>query len=73
MKFDLFTVLNALPAIGPIAAQAPAFRALFDQIVATFDDEADQGLLKDALEDIRADNDAGFARLDAKLAAAAAR
>ncbi len=73
MKFDLHTVLNALPVIGPVAAQAPTFLALFDQIVATFDDENDQQTLKDALEDIRADNDAGFARLDAKLAAAAKR
>jgi len=73
MKIDLSTVLNALPVIGPIAAQAPAFLALYEQIVATFDDQADQDLLKDALEDIRADNDAGFARLDAKLAAAAKR
>ncbi len=71
--FKLVDVLKLLPVIGPIAAAAPEFEAIFDQIVATFDSDADQATLKEARKDLIADNDEGFARLDAKLAEAAKR
>lgn len=69
MKFDLSTVLSFLPAIGPVVAAIPQVKALFDQIVDTFDED-DQTVLKDAYADLIADNDEGHARLQAKLAAA---
>ena len=44
---NLQTVLNLLPKVGPIVAAAPEFKALFDQIIATFG-EHDQDTLKEA-------------------------
>ena len=72
MKFDLSTMLGLLPAIGPVVAAIPQFKAIFDQIVDTFDED-DQVVLKDAYADLMADNDEGHARLQAKLAAAVKR
>lgn len=72
MKFNLSTVLELLPAIGSVAAALPQFKAVYDQIVDTFN-ENDQATLKEAYADLIADNDEGHARLQAKLAAAAQR
>lgn len=72
MKFDLSTVLGLLPAIGPVVAAIPQFKAVFGQIVDTFDED-DQATLKEAYADLIADNDEGHARLQAKLSAAAKR
>lgn len=65
-------LLKLLPIIGPVAASAEAFGTWWHQATAALH-PADQATAKAALEDIRADNDAGHARLQAKLAAAAKR
>ncbi|WP_309646610.1 hypothetical protein [Phenylobacterium sp.] len=70
--FDIASVLKLLPAVGPVVAALPEFKNIYDQIVGTFK-EKDQAVLNEAYEDLKADNDAGFARLDAKLAEAAKR
>jgi hypothetical protein len=72
MKFDLTSVLKLLPAVGPVVAALPEFKKVFDQIVGTFKTK-DQAQLREAYEDLMADNDEGHARLQAKLAAAAQR
>lgn len=70
LPFKLLDVLELLPVVGPVIAKAPEFVKVYHQIVDTFDDKADQQTLKDALEDIHAENMEGSARLDAKLEAA---
>ena len=70
--FDLTSILKLLPAVGPAVAALPEFKKVFDQIVGTFK-ERDQTVLKAAYEDIMADNDAGHARLQSKLAEAEKR
>lgn len=69
---NLTTILNALAALGPVAAQLPQFVELYKEVVALLDED-DQVVAKAALADIQADNDEGHARLQAKLAAAAKR
>lgn len=69
---DLTKLLSVLPVVGPVIARAPEFIELFNQAKAALSPE-DQDTAKEALEDIQADNDAGHARLQAKLAAAAKR
>ena len=69
---NLTTILSVLPAVGPIVAKLPVFIDFFHEAVATLH-PADQDTAKEALADIQADNDAGHARLQAKLAAAAKR
>ena len=69
---QLTTLLNVLPAVGPIIAKAPEFIALYNEAIAALD-PADQATAKEALADIQADNDEGHARLQEKLAAAANR
>lgn len=68
--FNLSSILKLLPAVGPVVAALPEFKAVYDQIVGTFATK-DQAVLKDAYEDLMADNDEGHARLQAKLAEAA--
>ncbi len=70
--FDLKSILGLLPVVGPVVAALPAFKEVYDQIVATFA-EKDQAVLKEAYVDIIADNDEGHERLQAKLAEAAKR
>jgi hypothetical protein len=70
--FDLTSILKLLPVVGPVAAALPEFKAVYDKIVATFH-ERDQGVLREAYADLVADNDAGHARLQAKLAAASTK
>jgi hypothetical protein len=67
--FKLPDILALLPVVGPLIGKLPEFVAVFDQIVGTFNED-DQAILKDAYEDLMAENDAGHARLQAKLAAA---
>lgn len=67
---NLLTILNVLPAVGPIVAKLPEFVAMFHEAVATLH-PADQATAQEALADIQEDNDDGHARLQAKLAAAA--
>ncbi|MEV4934620.1 hypothetical protein [Sphingobium sp. LSP13-1-1.1] len=68
---NISTLLNVLPVVGPVVAKAPEFVALY-QAAVTVLAPPDQATAKEALKDIQADNDAGHARLQAKLAAAAA-
>jgi hypothetical protein len=70
--FDLTSVLKLLPVVGPVAAAAPEFKAIYDQIKATFATK-DQQVLDEAYDDLVADNDEGHRRLQEKLAAAAQR
>lgn len=70
--FDFKSILGLLPAVGPVIAALPQFKAVFDQIVGTFNND-DQASLKDAYADLIADNDEGHRRLQDKLAAAAKR
>lgn len=70
--FDLASILKLLPAVGPVVSALPEFKAVYDQIVATFETK-DQAVLREAYADIIADNDAGHARLQDKLAGAAKR
>jgi hypothetical protein len=70
--FSLSTVLGLLPAVGPVVAALPEFKRIYDQIVNTFKED-DQAVLREAYEDLMAENDEGHARLQAKLAEAAKR
>lgn len=70
--FNLQSILGLLPAVGPVVAALPEFKKVYDQIVSTFKED-DQAVLKEAYADIMADNDEGYARLDAKLAEASKR
>lgn len=69
---NLTTILAALQAVGPIAAQLPQFVELYKEVVALLDED-DQVVAKAALADIQADNDEGHARLQGKLMMAAQR
>ncbi len=71
--FNLLTILKALPIVGPIAAAAPEFKAMFDEAVSLIKGDDDQATAKEAYQDLIAANAEGFARLDAKLAAAEKR
>lgn len=70
--FDLATFIRAAQAIGPILAQTPAVGRLLEQAREALA-PADQETAKEALADLIADNDDGHARLQQKLAEAAAR
>ena len=69
---NLTTLLSVLPVVGPVIAKAPEFVKLFHEAMGALHPH-DQDTAKAALADIQADNDEGHARLQAKLAAAAAR
>ncbi len=71
--FNLASVLKLLPAVGPVVAALPEFKKIFDQIVATFDDDADQKELKEAYVDLMRENDEGHRRVQSKLDAASKR
>ena len=62
MKLDLQSILRLLPAVGPVVAALPEFKAVFDQLVATFGDD-DQAKLKDAYAALDAENEARHKRL----------
>ena len=68
----LATLLGVLPVVGPALAAASEFKALYDAGVSLLGDD-DQATAKAAYADLIADNDAGHARLQAKLAEAAKR
>ena len=72
MAFNLSSILQLLPAVGPVVAALPEFKKVFDDIVGTFK-EQDQDVLREAYDDLMAENDEGHARLQAKLAEAANR
>ncbi len=70
--FDLASILKLLPAVGPVVAALPEFKAVYEQIVGTFTNK-DQAVLREAYADLIAENDAGHDRLQAKLAEASKR
>lgn len=74
MAFNLDTLLGGLKAAaqfgGAALLHADEFKAMFDEGVSLLHNDDDQATAKEAYADIIADNDEGFARLDAKLEAA---
>lgn len=72
MKFTLTDLLKLLPMVGPTIARTREFAERFETLIAG-NSEAEQAELREALEDIRADNDEGHERLQAKLKAGAER
>jgi hypothetical protein len=68
----LETLLRALPALGPTVAALPEVADLIAATIKTLSPQS-QEQAKNAYRDLMADNDEGFARLDAKLAAAERR
>lgn len=69
---DLQTILRGLKAIGPVLAAVPEVQDIARAAGQVLGD-ADQQELSALLDQLRADNDAGHARLQAKLAEAARR
>lgn len=68
----LSSLLSLLPVVGPVVARSGEFADWWAK-AQTMLDPLDQATAKEALADLQADNDEGHARLQAKLAAAAAR
>lgn len=69
---NLATILSALPVVGPIARAVPAVRELINEAIGALH-PADQATAKAELDRLIAENDAGHARLQDKLAAASKR
>lgn len=71
--FDIESAFTDVLAALKVAGDAlPAVEGVVNTFMPLFT-TTDQVTLKEALADARADNDEGYARLDAKLAAAALR
>jgi hypothetical protein len=72
--FNLDTLLGGLKAAAQIGGQAllraDDFRAMFEEGRRLLANADDQATAKEAYADLIAENDEGFARLDAKLEAA---
>lgn len=64
--FALATVLALIEKVPAVVRALPEFKQTFDSIVGTFKED-DQTVLKQRYEELMAENDEGFARLDAKL------
>lgn len=69
MKFDFATILKIVEGAGDAV---PAFKALFDQVVATFSED-DQDKLKAAYAEARAKSDAAHVGAQDALEDAAKR
>lgn len=69
LKLNLSSLLTLLPAVGPIVAALPEFKAIFDLGVAALKPQ-DQDTAKEAYQDMIANNAAGHKRFQEKLAAA---
>lgn len=67
---NLTQLLKLLPIVGPSVANVSSFVDWFHEAAGALH-PADQITAKAALKDVQADNDAGHARLQEKLAAAA--
>ena len=65
----LTLLLRFLGFVRPTLAMTPEFIAVFEEARSLLD-PIDQATAREALADLQADNDAGHARLQAKLAAA---
>lgn len=69
--FSIANILRMLQAVGPITAALPEFKAVYDQIVATFKSDADQKTLQVAYRELMSENSGGHARLQETLRKAA--
>lgn len=69
MDLNLKSLLSLLPAVGPVVAALPEFKAIYDLGVKALHPQ-DQDTAKDAYQDMIANNAAGHARFQEKLAAA---
>lgn len=67
---SLADLLKLLPMVGPVVAATKEFADRFEVLIASRG-AGEQAELRKALEDIRADNDEGHARLQEKLRRAA--
>ena len=47
-KISLTSLLGLLPVVGPVVAALPQFKAIYDELTATFSSHSDQKTLKDA-------------------------
>jgi hypothetical protein len=65
--FTVAGILRLLQAVGPITAALPEFKSVYDQIVGTFKSSADQNTLKQAYQELQAENSGGHARLQEML------
>lgn len=73
MPIDINKVFaDILAALKMAGSAAPAVESVVTTFLPLFN-ETDQATLKEALADAQAENDEGYARLDAKLAEAAQR
>lgn len=70
MNFSFHDLLKLLPMVGPAVAATTEFVERFEKLISARG-LGEQRELREALEDVRADNDAGHARLQEKLARAA--
>ena len=70
--FGLPTLLGLLTKVPAVIARLPEFKATFDAAKSLLSGD-DQAIASEAYEDLMAENDAGHARLQAKLAEAAKR
>ncbi|AYJ87682.1 hypothetical protein D3Y57_19310 [Sphingomonas paeninsulae] len=72
MKINLQTVLGALPSLVPLLNGSSAVVDLVSEIVKSFDVK-DQAVIQESIAVLAGDNDAGHARLQAKLLAASGK
>jgi hypothetical protein len=72
MNFDLSTALRFLQSVGPVVAQLPAVKQVFDTAVSTLH-ETDQATAQAGYADLIGDNDDGHRRLQEKLRTAEGR
>lgn len=68
---NITTILDAIKTIGPALAGVSSVRAVIEQAIDLLDNDDDQATAKATLADLIAENDAGHARLQDKLAEAA--
>lgn len=71
--FTTSAVLALLSKVPAVVAALPEFKAVFDQIVATFKNPGEQEQLRASYAEAIAKSDADFARVDAKLGEAEQR
>lgn len=70
---NLATILDAIQQIGPALAGVQSVKAIIEQAIDLLDNDDDQATAKATLAELIAENDAGHARLQGKLADAAKR
>lgn len=66
-QFNLASLLEFIPVVGPVVARLPAFIEVIETISDTFDDETDQKTLKDALAEVQQRSDEAHRDLQDRL------